>query len=290
MSQTIGELLRRATADLQRGSIAEAKAAAEILLADLLNLPRLSLFLEAHRVLTPPQFDAYTARLERRLQGEPVQYITGTQEFWSLSFAVNDAVLVPRPETELLVEHGIRQARQWLNHATSAHLLDVGTGSGNIAISLARSVPQSRVWGIDLSREALRVAQCNAQRHAVTDRVRLIQGDLLGPIRDTCSYFALCTANLPYVSTSEWVQLPRDVKDYEPSMALCGGDDGLDLIRRLVVASPGMLAPGGLLLLEVGWKQAQMVMSILREVDAFAEVGVYRDLSGIDRVVWAQKR
>lgn len=292
MSQTLGELLRRAVSDLQRGGIGEAQAAAEVLLADMLHLPRLSLFLEAHRILSPPQCDAYTARIERRLQGEPVQYITGTQEFWSLSFSVNAAVLVPRPETELLVEHGVRQAREWLRHAASVHVLDVGTGSGSIAISLAHTVPQSQVWGIDLSRDALRVAQGNAQRHAVMDRVTWIQGDLLAPIRDTCQRFALCMANLPYVTTDEWAQLPRHIKDYEPAMALCGGEDGLDLIRRFIAASPGILAPGGLLLLEVGWQQAQVVMSILHQAGAFTfkGVGVYRDLAGIDRVVWARKR
>ncbi len=292
MSQTIGELLRQAVSDLRKksGGIVEAKAAAEVLLADLLNFPRLSLFLDAHRVLSAPQRDAYTARIERRLQGEPVQYITGTQEFWSLSFSVNAAVLVPRPETELLVEHGVRQAEEWCGRTASVHLLDVGTGSGNIAISLAHTVPQSQVWGIDLSWDALRVAQGNAQRHAVTDRVRWIQGDLLTPIRDTCRRFALCTANLPYVTTAEWAQLLRDIKAYEPAMALCGGADGLDLIRRLIAASPGILAPGGLLLLEVGWQQAQDVMSILQQAGPFEEVGVYADLAGIDRVVWARKR
>ncbi len=287
MSQTIGELLRQATSDLQRGGIDEARAAAEVLLADLLHIPRPSLFLDAHRVINPPQCDAFMARIARRLQHEPVQYITGTQEFWSLPFSVNAAVLVPRPETELLVEHGVRQAQAW---GLGAELLDVGTGSGNIALSLAHAAPQSQVWGLDLSREALQVARCNAQRHAATDRVRWIQGDLLTPIREACQRFALCTANLPYVTTAEWAQLPLDIRAYEPFMALCGGADGLDLIRRLVAESPGVLAPKGLLLLEVGWRQARDVASILQRADAFEEVGVERDFAGIERVVWARKR
>ncbi len=291
MSQAIGALLRRAIADLEGGGIAEPQAAAEVLLADLLDLPRLSLFLVTHHVLSTPQRDAYAERIRRRLQGEPVQYITGMQEFWSLSFTVNAAVLVPRPETELLVEHGVRHVRQWATRHTAAmHVLDVGTGCGNIAVSFAHAVPQSRVCGIDRSWDALCVARINAQHHGVAQRVQWIQGDLLTPIREAMPHFVLCTANLPYVTTAEWRQLPRDIKAYEPALALCGGEDGLDLIRRFIVMSPRVLVSGGLVLLEVGWQQAKMVMEVLGQQDDFAEVGVERDLSGVDRMVWARKR
>jgi release factor glutamine methyltransferase len=290
MSPTVGDVLRRAVADLESGGMAEPQAAAEVLLADLLDLPRLSLFLETHRVLCPSQRDAYAARIRRRLQGEPVQYIVGTQEFWSLSFSVNAAVLIPRPETESLVEHAVRHARGWAtHHASAVPVLDVGTGSGNIAVSLAHSVPQSRVWGIDISWDALRVAGANAQRHGVAHRVGWIRGDLLTPIQNTGLKFALCTANLPYVTTAEWVGLPCDIKAYEPALALCGGADGLDLIRRLIVMSPYALASGGLVVLEVGWRQAKTVMDMLGQQRAFAEVGVERDLAGIERIVWARK-
>lgn len=291
MSQTIGELLRRAVGDLQGGGIAEPQAAAEVLLADLLDLPRLSLFLDIHRGLNPLQCDAYAARIWRRLQGEPVQYIVGTQEFWSLSFAVTPAVLVPRPETELLVEYGVKHARQWLSHHRAAMpVLDVGTGSGNLAISLAHAVPQSRVWGVDISWDALQVARLNARSHTVADRVRWIQGDLSTPIRKTVPTFALCTANLPYVTTAEWERLPRNIKAYEPALALCGGEDGLDLIRRFVTMVPDVLASGGLVLLEVGWQQAKTVVDMLEQQGGFIDVGVERDLAGIDRAVWARKR
>lgn len=291
MSQTIGELLRRAIADLEREGIAEPKAAAEMLLADLLDLPRLSLFLETHCVLSILQCDAYAERIRRRLQGEPVQYIIGTQEFWSLSFVVSGAVLVPRPETELLVDYGVRHVRQCsTGHAAEIHLVDVGTGSGNIAVSFAHTVPQSRVWGVDISWDALQVARTNARRHAVADRMTWIQGDLLTSIRQTGRAFAICTANLPYVTTAEWAALPRDIKAYEPALALCGGEDGLDLLRRLVVMSSYVLAPGGLMLLEVGWQQAREVASMLNAQAAFIDVGIEQDLAGIERMVWARKR
>jgi len=290
MSRTVGALLRRAVADLQRGGIAEPQPSAEVLLADLLDVPRPALFLECDRILSAPQCDTYAVRIRRRLQGEPVQYIVGQQEFWSLSFAVNAAVLVPRPETELLVECGVRHARQWAaRYATAVQVLDVGTGSGNIALSFAHTVPESRVWGIDISWQALRVARANAQCHGVESRVEWIQGDLLTPIRDGMPRFALCVANLPYVTTAEWAQLPRDIKAYEPALALRGGTDGLDLIRRLIVMSSAVLARGGMLALEVGWQQAEAVMDALRRQDAFTEVGVERDFAGIDRVVWARK-
>lgn len=290
MSQTIGELLRRAVCDLKCGGTAEPQAAAQVLLADLLDLTRLSLFLETQRVLSTPQCDAYAARIRRRLQGEPVQYIIGTQEFWSLSFAVNTSVLIPRPETELLVEHGVAHARQWCSRHAAVHVLDVGTGSGNIAISLAHAVPQSRVWGVDISWDALQVARSNAQYHAMADRIRWIQGDLSVPIRETMPQVALCTANLPYVTAAEWEQLPRDIKAYEPALALCGGEDGLDPIRRFVILAPEVLASGGMVILEVGWQQAKTVMEVLWQRDAFVDVGVERDLAGIERVVWARKR
>jgi release factor glutamine methyltransferase len=291
MSQAIGELLRCAVVELEGGGIAEPQAAAEVLLADLIDLPRLSLFLETHHVLSPLQCGAYAERIRRRLEGEPVQYIIGTQEFCSLSFTVNAAVLVPRPETELLVEHGVKYAREWSTRYTSAvHMLDVGTGSGNIAVSFAHAVPQSQVCGVDISWDALRVARVNAQHHLVAHRVRWIQGDLLTPIGETMPRFVLCTANLPYVTTAEWVQLPRDIKAYEPALALCGGEDGLDLIRRFIETSPRVLASGGMVLLEVGWQQAKTVMDVLWQQDAFADVGVERDWAGIDRVVWARKR
>jgi len=237
------------------------------------------------------QRDVYAARIQRRLQGEPVQYIMGTQEFWSLPFAVNRAVLVPRPETERLVECGIQHIQQWLaRYAPVAYVLDVGTGSGNIAVSLAHTLPTCRVWGIDLSWDALQVARANAQSHAVAHRVGWIQGDLLTSIREANPRFALCAANLPYVTTAEWAQLPREIKAYEPTLALCGGEDGLDLIRRLIVMSPGVLASGGMLLLEVGWQQADAVVKVLDQQHTFIDVGIERDFAGIDRIVWARKR
>lgn len=290
MKTTIGEALRCAIQRLSRAEISEPRAAAEVLLADLLSLPRWQLHLEQDRTLEAPLHACYRKRLARRQSGEPVQYITGRQEFWSLEFEVNADVLIPRPESELLVEHGVRLARQsrMLQSRQALRLLDVGTGSGNLAVSLAHELPQSSICGIDRSIAALRVARRNAQRLGVARQLTWICGDLLTSFHDQRRRFALCVSNLPYVTVDEWRQLPREIQAHEPTAALVGGGDGLDLIRRLIVASPRVLAPGGSLLLEVGWKQAAKVLNIMRQSGFFHRMDVYHDLAGIERVVWAQ--
>lgn len=290
MRATIGEALKEAWHRLEAAGIAEARATAEVLLADLLLLARPLLYVDARRLLSAQQWQRYATRLERRLHGEPLQYITGRQEFWSLEFTVNPYVLIPRPESELLVEQGVRLAQEWWCARPQAplYLLDVGTGSGNLAISLAHTLPQSQVWGIDCALGALRVAQWNAQRLQVATRLTWICGDLVAPLQGRKRDFALCVGNLPYVTTAEWQQLPREIKGYEPPDALLGGDDGLSLIRRLIATSPAVLAAGGSLLLEVGWRQAAAVVECVRAGGQFQDVGVYQDMAGIDRVVWAR--
>jgi release factor glutamine methyltransferase len=245
---------------------------------------------DAAHSLSPDQKVAYRERLQRRLHGEPVQYITGKQEFWSLEFAVSPHVLIPRPESEILVEQGVRLAQEWCTAHPHARLavLDVGTGSGNLAISLAQTLPQAHVWAVDRAYAALQVARQNAQRLGMAERLHWLCSDLITAFQDGTQYFALCVANLPYVTTAEWHSLPREIKDYEPPGALCGGKDGLELIRRLVASSPGVLAPGGSLLLEVGWQQAPAMQQMIRHQGHFRATGVYHDLAGIARVVWAQ--
>ena len=290
MSQTIGAALRQAIRCLERHGVSEPQAAAEVLLSDLLETTRPQLYVDATRPLSPEQQAVYLERLQRRLRGEPVQYITGKQEFWSLEFAVNPHVLIPRPESEILVEQGVRLAQAWWTTHPHAGLavLDVGTGSGNLAISLAHTLPQAHVWAVDRAYEALQVARQNAQRLGVAERLHWVCSDLLTAFQGGKRCFALCVANLPYVTTTEWHSLPREIKDYEPPGALCGGQDGLELIRRLVASSPEVLAPGGVLLLEVGWQQAAAVQETIRQQGRFSATGVYHDLAGIERVVWAR--
>ncbi|GIX48745.1 MAG: protein-(glutamine-N5) methyltransferase, release factor-specific [Candidatus Tectimicrobiota bacterium] len=292
MQNTVREVLRAAVSTLEAHGVPEARAAAEILLAEVLAIPRSHLYIEAGRVLTPQQQRCYAERLQRRMRREPVQYITGKQEFWSLAFRVTPQVLIPRPESELLVAHGLRFARQWqaARGEEPLWLLDVGTGSGNLAISLAAALPASRVCAIDLSLPALRVAQDNARRLGVAARVTWLCGDLLTSLRPGLRRFALCVANLPYVTEEEWEQLAPEVREYEPAVALVGGKDGLALIRRLIATCGEVLAPGGRLLLEVGWQQAAQVLAALQQQGQFGAMGVYEDFGGIARVVWAEVR
>jgi len=290
MNQTIGAALRHAIRCLERHGVSEPRSAAEVLLSDLLETTRPRLYLDAACPLSTDQQVAYTERLQRRRRGEPVQYITGKQEFWSLEFVVSPHVLIPRPESEVLVEQGVRLAQEWCITHSHARLviLDVGTGSGNLAISLAHTLPQAHVWAVDRVYEALQVARQNAQRLGVAERLHWVCSDLVTALQGGKRGFALCVANLPYVTTAEWHYLPQEIKDYEPPGALCGGQDGLELIQRLIVASPGSLAPGGVLLLEVGWQQATAVQEMIRQQGHFSATGVYYDLAGIERVVWAQ--
>ena len=288
MSQTVRTVLQQAIRCLERGGVSEPQAAAEVLLADVLMVSRPHLYVEASCPLSSAQYTAFMAHLQRRLRGEPVQYITGRQEFWSLEFAVNPHVLIPRPESELLVEHGTRLAQHWCRAHPQAGLavLDVGTGSGNVAISLAHTLPQAQVWAVDCAFAALQVARRNAQRLGMAERLHWVCSDLITAVQ--APGFALCVANLPYVTTAEWYALPREIKDYEPPGALCGGRDGLDLIRGLIATSPDVLAPGGTLLLEVGWQQAVAVQEVLQQQGHFCASGVYHDFAGVARVVWAQ--
>ena len=290
MSAALRSVLRRAARCLERHRVAEPLADAEVLLADVLTLPRLNLYIDAHRPLSDPQHDAYRAHLCRRIRGEPVQYITGRQEFRSLAFEVSPQVLIPRPESELLVEHGARWARQWAKRHEASDLwcLDVGTGSGNLGISLLHELPACTVCAIDSSLTALKVARRNARRLDVATGWRGLCGDLVEPLRCDTPRFAVCVANLPYVTDDEWQALPPHVKDHEPAAALLGGADGLEVIRRLIIAAPAVLAPQGMLLLEVGWQQATAVETLMRQAARFEATGVHRDFAGIDRVVWGR--
>lgn len=215
--------------------------------------------------------------LKRRLAGEPLPYLLGEWQFYGLPFYVSPAVLIPRPETELLVE----TALTWLRHHPGRNLAgDIGTGSGCIAVTLAKQTPNLSIWAVDLSPDALILAQRNADRHSVANRVHFAQGDLLDgiPVR-----VDLVCANLPYIPTQTLNNLP--VARYEPRLALDGGPDGLALIRRLLVDLPRKLAPEGLALLEIEAGQGQAVITAASQVLPAARVSLHKDLAGHDRVV-----
>jgi release factor glutamine methyltransferase len=259
---------------------------AELLLAHVLGLSRTDLYAHPERSLLAHQLAAYRALLDRRAQGEPLPYLTGHIEFYGLDMTVNAHVLIPRPETETLVDlalgkvEGLRSVLSKVEGRLS--LADVGTGSGCIAIALAVHAPQARIMALDLSPDALDVARANAGRHGVADRITFLQSDLLAALPKAVD---LIVANPPYIAADEWPGLPREVREHEPQLALDGGPDGLDVIRRLLEQAPARLRPGGALLVEIGAGQGAAATRLARQLYPSADVAIQPDLAGRDRVL-----
>jgi release factor glutamine methyltransferase len=251
---------------------------AEVVLAFTLGWGRARVLAEGAYALAPNQAADFQRLVARRAAREPIAYLVGQREFYGLAFEVSPAVLVPRPETELLVELALGMA-QPPTIGQLATIADIGTGSGCIAIALAVHLPGVLVYAIDLSPAALDVAGRNAYRHSVADRVRLLQGDLLAPLPQPVD---LIVSNPPYTVID---QIDEGVRRYEPRLALDGGADGLAVYRRLVPGCAGWLNPGGAALFEIGATQANAVAGLARAAFPAAEVAVHTDLAGRDRVV-----
>lgn len=281
---TIGGALRRATVELN--PITDApRLEAEALLAHVLDTSRTVLMAHPERHLTSNQIDRYQQLVRRRASDCPLPYLTGSIEFYGLGFEVTPDVLIPRPETETLVDLAL--ARQ------PATVVDVGTGSGCIAVTLAVHLPKTTCYAIDISSAALAVARRNAEQHSVAERVRLIAGDVLNPRPGPVD---LIVSNPPYVPTGECSALPASVRDYEPRLALDGGRDGLAIVRRLLAQAPAVLRspdpvterPGGALLIEIGADQGKAASRLARAFFPQATVRVHPDLAGRDRVLEVQ--
>ncbi len=281
-SRTIGEAVAEATGVLRSGGVEEARLDAEVILAFLLKMSRTELYLKTGSRIEDRVLEEYFAMIGRRAQHEPVAYITGEKEFMSLTFSVNRAVLIPRPETELVVEEALA--------IKPLRVIDVGTGSGAIAVSLAHYLPECRVWAVDVSAEALEVAGLNARRCGVDRRITFLRGNLLDPLDspEFTDSFDVIAANLPYIPAREMDNLPLDVVGFEPHTALDGGDDGLRCYREMCPAAAGLLKTGGALLTEIGFNQAGAMRDLLENA-GFSGVEVIKDLARFDRVVKAVK-
>jgi release factor glutamine methyltransferase len=270
------QALEYAGARLRDTGIEDAPLEGEVLLRHVLGLDRARLFSHLDEDMSHRQEEGLERVLERRRQGEPVAYITGHREFYGLDFIVNRNVLIPRPETELLVEKAIDSARE----GDVRKIADIGTGSGAIAVSLAVNLPAVTVYATDISARALAVAGKNCRRHGVSGRVVLLRGDLLEPLPGPVD---LIIANLPYVRA---VDLKAgSLLSYEPALALDGGEDGLDGISIFCRGASSKLRPGGGLMLEVGQGQAENVRELLRKVFPGAVIETGCDLAGIERMV-----
>lgn len=240
----------------------------------------MNLYINLRRTVSAEQALSFTSLIERRIAREPTAYIVGHKEFYGLDFEVDRSVLIPRPETELIVEKAINLAS--CVFADRCLIADVGTGCGAIAVALAVNLPNSKVYAIDISGDALGVSRRNCRRHGVSDRITLLQGDILDVLPEPVH---IIIANLPYVRDSEFTELSTEVAGFEPRLALSGGVDGLLQTRRLIEQAPGYLIQGGAVLLETAPDRAYAVCEIAREFFPGAEISVTQDLSGMDRVV-----
>ena len=265
--------LSRARGILAQNAIEDAPLEAELLLRHTLKIDRTRLYLDLDQELSPEGEKAFGHLVERRLSGEPTAYITGRREFYGLEFYVNPHTLIPRPESELLVETALRLSQS----QPISTIADIGTGCGAIAVSLALELPRTKIYATDISAAALEVATINCQRHSVADRVCLIQGDMLEPVPEPID---LIVANLPYVKESELTP-----ENFEPLLALDGGAEGTESVSRLCRQAKSKLADGGSMLLEIGAGQGETITGLLKSLFPDGVVEVFRDFSGIERVI-----
>lgn len=286
--QSLGALLAEAERGLNAAGIDQSALEAAWLLEHVLQVSPLMQRVNAERRISSPECERVRTLVARRANREPLQYLLGTQEFCGREFRVTPSVLIPRPESELLVEETIRRCA----HNPSPAVVDVGTGSGCLAVSVASALPDARVLAIDASADALAVARANMEQHGLGPRIECVQGDLLAPLfeRGWTGRVDVIVSNPPYIADLDLVTLQPEVRCFEPHLALAGGPDGMDVHRRLLQEAPVYLKSGGVLLMEVGCGQAA---SVCREAEVggwFRIYDVLRDEGGIDRVVCFEKK
>lgn len=284
---TITDILSKSTRFLKEKGSTTPRLDAELLVAEALGLSRVELYTNFDQPLNTAEVDHCRQLIMRRGQGEPVAYITGRAYFRRLTLRVDRGVLIPRPETEHLVEAALQQLTETDWGAHRPEVLDVGTGSGAIAVAVAVDFPEARITGADASEAALELAQENARVAGVSDRTEFVRSDLLADL-DPMHTFDIIISNPPYISEEEWPTLPVDVREYEPREALWGGPDGLDFYRRLAVEAPQWLRPRGCLILEIGHTQGPAVRELLSATGLFESVETLRDYAEHERVVLAQ--
>jgi release factor glutamine methyltransferase len=268
---------------LERAQIDSPRLCAELLVGHVLDCARLDLYTHADRPATTQEREQLRTLVGRALQHEPVQYLTSTAWFFSLPFFVDKRVLIPRPSTETLVQAALEHARTL---PEAPLLADVGTGSGCVAVSLLTNLPEARAIGTEIDASALEVAKQNAITHGVESRIEFVEGESLAPLRDRAPLDIL-VSNPPYIPDSEWDDVADNVKLHEPTHALRGGAEGLDVIAQIVESAYGVLKPGGMVGLEVAAVHAQRVCQMLSASGQFDDCCVLQDTDGLDRVVMA---
>ncbi len=277
----LADALAAARRRLVAASIEDADLEAEVLLRHVLGWQRHQLYARLQDDLDDAHNAALQALVERRLDHEPTAYIVGRKEFYGLEMETTPVALIPRPETELLVEEALRAARAGAE-ARPPVIVDVGCGCGAIAVALAHHLPEAVVYALDASAEALALAARNASKLGLDERIRFLQGDLLHPLPEPAD---VIVANLPYVKSGDWETLPPEIREREPRAALDGGPTGTEVVERLLRGAPRHLREGGVLLAEIGWDEGERVVEVARECFARARVAVKKDLAGLDRLL-----
>jgi len=278
----LSEALQSSTQTLLRAGIADASVEVELLLGHVLGMSKTQLYTEPETVLTSAETKHLRCLVQRRLDHEPTAYILGHCEFYGIDFYVDYHTFLPRPETELLVEKAVELAHRISHPGKQITIADIGTGCGAIAVSLALALPQAKIYATDISTSALRVAGMNCQRHAVDSQVELLQGNLLEPLTQPVD---MIVANLPYIKDFEFRDLSPEIRKFEPTIALAGGEDGLDKIQQMLEQMPGKLNYEACFLLEIGQGQGEMVTSLIKSYFPQASIELIYDLGGIERVV-----
>jgi len=284
-TRTIRSVLRRGIEPLNKAGIESARLDAEALLCHASGFDRAALYTRLDETCSARIEALFESFLERRVKHEPVSYITGVKEFWSLDFGVDRRVLIPRPETELLVETTLKYAMQL--ERKNLNILDLGTGSGALAVALATELPEARLWAVDISLDALAVASANARRHGVAQKIEFLAGDLFESLARVRPKFDLIISNPPYIEDAALSDLAPEIRLHEPRKALDGGSDGLEFYKRIIGRGWQYLAKDGAILFEIGAEQASAVAQLFARTERFSPAETYQDLAGRDRVVAA---
>jgi len=282
---TVHGILNESTKALEAADIPSARLDAEVLLSFCLNCDRLEFYKNPDMPISETKLSAFRNLIARRLQWEPVAYITGRKEFWSFALEVNSAVLIPRPDTEIIVEEALDVYRNF--NSLPVRILDIGTGSGAIALALACEITEAKVVATDISIAALNLAQKNAATLGLKERIDFRQGNLFEPVE---GLFDIIVSNPPYIAVAEYEELPVSVRVFEPSEALLSGVSGLEFYEKLIYQAPGFLQKNGWLLLEIGAKQEAGVRVIMEASGCYDSVEMRRDYAGLPRVIKARRK